>query len=110
MGNFVRSGFEMTPYEQRPAAYGGKYLPACLETQGCFNHDMINNPALKIGFKNNYRRRMGEVQFLNQNHFNYGAQRMWKDLCWWISAATRQQQRQSAAGSLVETPQLRDRT
>lgn len=53
---------------------------------------------------------MGEVQFLNQNHFNYGAQRMWKDLCWWISAATRQQQRQSAAGSLVETPQLRDRT
>lgn len=73
----------MTGYERQPAAYERKYLPACSETQGCFNRDMINNPALKIGFKNNYRRRMGEVQFLNENHFNYRAQRTWKDLCWW---------------------------
>lgn len=73
----------MTRYEQQPAAYERKYLPACSETQGYFNHDMINNPALKIGFKNNYRRWMGEVQFLNQNHFNYRVQRTWKDWCWW---------------------------
>lgn len=66
-----------------PLLYERKYLPACLETQGYFNYDMINNPALKIGFKNNYRRWMGEVQFLNLNHFNYRAQRTWKDLCWW---------------------------
>lgn len=84
MVNGVWSAFEMARYQQQPAAHERKSLRACSETRGCFNHDMINNPALKIGFTNNYRRWMGEVKFLNQNHFNYRVQRTRKDLCWWV--------------------------
>lgn len=35
--------------------------------------DMINKHTLKIGFNNNYRRRLGEVQLVNQSHDNYRA-------------------------------------
>lgn len=35
--------------------------------------DMINKHTLKIGFNNNYRRRLGEVQFVNQSRGNYRA-------------------------------------
>lgn len=34
--------------------------------------DMINKHTLKIGFNNNYRRRLGEV-FVSQNHDDYRA-------------------------------------
>lgn len=104
MVNGVWSAFEMARYQQQPAAHKRKSLRACSETRGCFNHDMINNPALKIGFTNNYRRWMGEVKFLNQNHFNYRVQRMRKDLCWWDHCRVKATIKARSAGSEVLIP------
>lgn len=76
----------MTGYERQPAAYERKNLPACSETQGYFNRHVVNDPAPKIGFTNNYRRLMGGVQSLN--HFNHRAERTWTQRVGGMSAGT----------------------
>lgn len=44
---------------------------------------------------------MGEVQFLNHNHFNYRLQRPLKDLCWWDQRGDKATKRQITVSSRV---------